>query len=242
MSPEIAAVLSGESRWCVVQGDCMDVLPGLPDDAAILTDPPYGMAWDTDSTRFSGGVAPTYRGKMQARGVSQGRDDWGAVTGDRVPFDPTPLLRFPKVLTWGAHHYANRLPTGTTLVWIKKADHLFGTFLSDADTAWMLGGYGVYCYRQQFPPSSRMQENGGTVAHPTQKPIGLGRWCLTRMALPENAVVVDPYCGSGSFGIAAVQMGFRFIGIEREAAYMEIARQRIAAAAAQTNLFAGNDA
>lgn len=65
--------------------------------------------------------------------------------------------------------------------------------------------------------------------HPTVKPIALMEWLVT-LVTPPNGVVLDPFMGSGTTGIAAVQKGFSFIGIEREAEYLEIARARLAAA------------
>jgi DNA modification methylase len=192
-------------------GDCLEVLADLPRDAVIVSDPPYGMAWNTDSTRFTFG----------------GRSDWGKVRGDDRPFDPSPWLGFRKVILWGANHYGARLPVGTTLVWIKKADHLFGTFLSDAEIGWMKGGYGVYCYRKSFPSFCRIKEGGGKVVHPTQKPIGLMEWCIGRLKLEPGTLVVDPYMGSGTTGVAAVRLGFDFVGCEIDPAYYAVARARI---------------
>lgn len=210
-------------------GDCLEVLPTLPKVDAVITDPPYGMDWDTDSTRFSG--------ERRKRGA--GRKDWGHIHGDDKPFDPAPWLSFPRVVLFGSNHFAARLPVGTTLVWIKKSDHLFGTFLSDAEVAWMKGGHGVYCYRKQFPPPARMAENGGgEVAHPTQKPIGLMAWCMDRAKLEASQVVLDPYMGSGTTGIAAVTTQRRFIGIEREPKYFDIACRRIEDALRQGRLIA----
>lgn len=68
--------------------------------------------------------------------------------------------------------------------------------------------------------------------HPTVKPTGLMRY-LCRLVTPAGGVVLDPFMGSGSTGKAAVLEGFRFVGIEREADYMTIARARIAHAEAQ---------
>ena len=65
--------------------------------------------------------------------------------------------------------------------------------------------------------------------HPTVKPTALMRY-LCRLVTPPGGLVLDPFCGSGSTGKAAVLEGFRFIGIEREAEYVEIAKARIAAA------------
>ena len=63
--------------------------------------------------------------------------------------------------------------------------------------------------------------------HPTVKPLRLMRW-LVRLACPEGGLVVDPFCGSGSTGCAAVLEGRRFIGVELGPGYAAIARARIA--------------
>jgi site-specific DNA-methyltransferase (adenine-specific) len=62
--------------------------------------------------------------------------------------------------------------------------------------------------------------------HPTVKPIALMRY-LCRLVTPPGGVVLDPFAGSGTTGCAATLEGFGFVGIEREAEYVEIARQRI---------------
>jgi site-specific DNA-methyltransferase (adenine-specific) len=62
--------------------------------------------------------------------------------------------------------------------------------------------------------------------HPTVKPIELMRW-LVRLLTPHGGLVLDPFTGSGSTGAAAVLEGARFLGIEREASYVPIARARI---------------
>jgi site-specific DNA-methyltransferase (adenine-specific) len=63
--------------------------------------------------------------------------------------------------------------------------------------------------------------------HPTVKPIALMRW-LVRLVVPSGGLVLDPFAGSGSTGIAAVLEGRQFVGIERESGYVDIARARIA--------------
>jgi DNA modification methylase len=59
------------------------------------------------------------------------------------------------------------------------------------------------------------------------KPVALMRW-LVRLVTPPDGLVLDPFTGSGTTGIAATLEGRRFLGIEREAEYVEIARARIA--------------
>ena len=72
--------------------------------------------------------------------------------------------------------------------------------------------------------------------HPTVKPTALMRY-LCRLVTPPNGIVLDPFMGSGSTGKAAILEGFRFLGIEREADYIEIARARIEAAQRKAGLF-----
>lgn len=172
---------------------------------AVVSDPPYGMRWDTDTTRFSGGLEVVKRGRVAP-----------PVTGDDVPFDPTPWLGYDRVALFGANHYASRLPVGTTLVWIKRTDKAFGSFLSDAEIAWMKGGHGVYCYRDLRTP--------GPTNHPTEKPVGLMRWVLGRVG--GSGTVLDPYMGSGSTLVASKSLGRRAIGIELDERYCEIAARR----------------
>ena len=70
-------------------------------------------------------------------------------------------------------------------------------------------------------------ERGDGNHHPTVKPIALMRW-LCRLVTPPGGLVLDPFAGSGTTGCAAILEGVRFIGFEREAEYVEIARRRIA--------------
>jgi site-specific DNA-methyltransferase (adenine-specific) len=69
-------------------------------------------------------------------------------------------------------------------------------------------------------------EKGWANLHPTVKPVGIMRW-LCRLVTPPDGVVLDPFAGSGSTGIAALREGFRFVGIEREDTYISIARRRL---------------
>ncbi len=206
------------SDWQVITGDCLDVLPTLAAGSvdAVITDPPYGMKWNTNHTRF------TKKGT-----TANNTRIYEPIAGDRLSFDPSPWLDFPYVVLWGYNHFAAALPTGSTLVWIKKTDNQYGLILSDAELAWMKGGHGVYCHRDTS------MHNGVSRIHPTQKPIDLMKWVLDRAKVPIGATVLDPFCGSGTTGVACVQTGRRFIGIEIDPAYADIARARIAKAAEQ---------
>jgi DNA methylase len=79
-----------------------------------------------------------------------------------------------------------------------------------------------------FPNAERRDPRAKPVhnPHPTVKPIDLMRW-LVRLACPPQGIVLDPFCGSGTTGIAAILEGRRFVGLERDAAHIDIARARI---------------
>jgi site-specific DNA-methyltransferase (adenine-specific) len=198
--------------YLLIHGDARKLPVDPRSIDAVVSDPPYGMGWNTNSKRFTGG--------HQKQG--EGRDDWGQIANDDKPFDPGPWLFYPKVLLFGANHYASRLPVGTTLVWIKRSDHTFGTFLSDAEVAWMKGGHGVYCFRSLEMFVINQNRN-----HPSQKPVSLIRWCIQKLKLEPGSLILDPYCGSGTTLIAAVQLGHRAIGIDIDRRYIEIARRRL---------------
>ena len=70
--------------------------------------------------------------------------------------------------------------------------------------------------------------------HPTEKPVGL----MCKFVEWTHGVVLDPFMGSGTTGVAAIQLGRKFIGIEREPKYFDIACKRIEQAVAQGQLFA----
>lgn len=210
--------------------DCREIIDDLPKDAAIVSDPPYGMNWNTDSTRFTGG---------QLVGRGEGRADWGAIVADSEPFDPTPWLGFSETILWGSNHYSCRLPTGSTLVWLKRYVDQYGSFLSDAEVGWHSSGHGVYCLHAPDSMGRRQKEFtgsafGGETAHATQKPIALMQWCIERVSAE---LIIDPYCGSGTTGVAAARLGRRFIGIEIDEKHFATACKRIEKAYAQPDFF-----
>jgi site-specific DNA-methyltransferase (adenine-specific) len=198
----------------IYHGDCRELLPTLSglEGGAVITDPPYGMDW-----AFTGQGS----GK-RAQGGTESRTKGVRIKGDRQDFDPTPLLDFPIVVLWGMHHFPDKLRRGSVLVWIKKYPDAYGTFLSDADLAWMKGGCGVYLSHTVNPARFQSEK-----AHPTQKPVEIMEWCIRRAGVPAGGLILDPYMGSGSTLVAAKNLGRLAIGIELEERYCEVAARRL---------------
>jgi site-specific DNA-methyltransferase (adenine-specific) len=204
----------------IYHGDCREILPTLTADL-VLTDPPYGIGFESKGRR---GAAPS---SSRGSGGHYGRD-WGPIVGDDEPFDPAALLRFPKVILWGAHCYAARLPDSPGwLVWDKKRGGTVaaGFAASQCDLAWtnVLGHVRTY---QHLWDGLRRDSEIGVHVHPTQKPVALMSWCLS--LVPSAGTVVDPYMGSGPVLRAAKDRNIRAVGIEIEEHYCEIAAKRCA--------------
>jgi DNA modification methylase len=193
-----------EDGITIYHGDCREVLPSLPKSHAVVSDPPYGMDYDTNGDRFTLG----------------GRS-FPKVHGDDKPFDAGMWVDFASVVLWGFNHFPGGLDAGGALVWLKRSDAAFGCFLSDAEIAWVKGIKGVYCFRDTHHAIAGYRE------HPTEKPEGLMRWSIERSTALPAAIILDPFMGSGTTLVAAKNLGREAIGIEIEEKYCEIAAKRL---------------
>jgi len=208
-------------------GDCRDYLPIIGKVDAVVTDPPYGIALNTDNRRFSGGHVASQTKRGNNIGSANGRP----ILEDDTAFDPSFLLEIDgDKIVWGWNNYPDLLPRGACLVWLKRNDDAFGSFLSDAELGWMSKGHGVYC-RRDLSNAAIANDR----VHPTQKPVTLMEWCLG--FIPKARSVLDPFMGSGTTGVACANLGRSFIGIEREPTYFDIACRRIEEAYRQPRLF-----
>lgn len=197
-------------------GDCMDILPMLGKVDAVITDPPYGLG---DKWQGGGGSKKSSWKFDPSEAMA-----WDGFTSEGVEALATLA---PEVVIWGGNYYAMP-PSRCWLLWDKKQNDDWTT--GQAEMAWTNLDRPVRVFR--FAQCE--QANEGAKYHPTQKPLMLMKWCLK---WATGSIVLDPFMGSGTTGVAAIQMGRKFIGIEREPKYFEIACERIAAAAAQGNLF-----
>lgn len=209
-------------------GDCLAILPMLDDGIdCVVTDPPYGINWDTRESRFAGGQRDS--------------KDWEPIIGDETTIDLKPFMEFKRLVIWGYPYFAKQLPIGNTLIWNKRHEN-GKSWLGDAELAWMKsqykklgahsGGYG--CHIFDMPWQGFVKGEPGIKEHPTQKPVQLMKWCIGKAG--GEGVVLDPFMGSGTTGVAAVTMGRKFIGIEIERKYFDIACRRIEDAQRQVRL------
>jgi site-specific DNA-methyltransferase (adenine-specific) len=207
-------------------GDCLEILPtlgkvGRKKGLAILTDPPYGIGFQ----KGGGGNGLTPRGRLPT----------DPIIGDDQPFDPAPWLGWPCIL-WGANHYAQRLTHGRWLAWNKLGTfEPFGDSFCDVEFAWQNIRAADRIFSHLWKGAMQDSEKGPIRYHPTQKPVSLMQWCLGFLSDAET--ILDPFMGSGTTGVACANLGRKFIGIEIEPKYFDIACRRIKDAYAQPRLF-----
>jgi site-specific DNA-methyltransferase (adenine-specific) len=204
----------------IYHGDCREILPELTADL-VLTDPPYGIGFESKKAR---GSSP---GARRGSGGHYGRD-WGPIVGDDAPFEPAHLLSYDRLILWGAHCYASRLPDSTGwLVWDKKRGGTVSAAFngSQCDLAWTNVIGHVRTFSHLWDGLRRDSEIGSHL-HPTQKPVRLMAWCIS--LTPDAEVILDPYAGSGPVLRAAKDLGRKAIGVELEERYCEIAARRLA--------------
>ena len=210
-------------------GDCLEILPTLGKVDAVVTDPPYGIGFN-NSSRIGCASAVKVAGGVYGQ-------DWGDIVGDDKPFDPSPWLSFPSVIMWGANHYASRLPdSGGWLVWdkLRGGTASEGFNKSAAELAWT-NFSGIVRVKSIFWDGYRREVEIHQHYHPTQKPVALMQWCLG--LIPKALTILDPFMGSGTTGVACAELGRKFIGIEIEEKYFDIACKRIEIAYSQPRLF-----
>ena len=208
----------------IYHGDCAEVAPLLGRFDLVLTDPPYGVN------------APTMN---KSAGRDRLRSDatriWTAtehapVFGDDRPLDPSLLLSLSsRLILWGANNYASKLPDSPCwLVWDRKCERAADSDITECELAAVIGHRfkTVRIFRHMWAGFQRDSEVGQKVLHPTQKPVSLMTWCLS--FFPDVRTVIDPFMGSGPVARACKDLGLRYVGIERERKYCDIAVRRLA--------------
>ena len=208
-------------------GDCLEILPTLPKVDAVITDPPYGInhssshgaSWE--GTRIVGDADTSARDRALsgfANVASFGTwktppiaDTKGCLVFDKGPAFGMGDLQFPWKGSWELIYVRGN-------IWRGSRDE--GVLRGHIQCSWETRG--------------AMYHDGRK--HPHQKPVSLIEVLLAK--LPPDAAVADPFMGSGTTGVACANLGRKFIGIEIEPKYFDIACERIDNAYRQQRMFA----
>ena len=202
-------------------GDCLEYMKGMDDKSvdAVITDPPYGLGdWNNRGSNAGGPFD------------SDITQQWDKPITKEVIDE---IFRISKhQILWGGNYYLDYLPkTKQMFVWNK---YIRNMHFNDCEIAWC-SQWKEASRVFDFSPS-RMHKK----EHPTQKPLELMLWCVEK--LPKDVYTIfDPFMGSGTTGVAAVQLGRNFIGCEIDPDYFKIAEKRIHEATLQPSLFTNTE-
>jgi DNA modification methylase len=202
-------------------GDCAEALGLLqvtPAKTAVVTDPPYGIgSWSS-----SGGNS------LSAEETAM-INKWDVAPSAEL-FACLKSISAEQII-WGGNYFLDVLGRAAApLLWDKKNRDMH---YADGEFAWTSFKNGTLRIFECALQGTEVREAGRQ--HPTQKPVVLMEWCISKV--PQATTIVDPFMGSGTTGVAAVKMRRNFIGIEREAKYFEVCCRRIADAQKQEGMF-----
>ena len=189
----------------LIHGDCLDVLPGLDGVDAVVTDPPYGIGEHGGKKRL----------RSDRKTIRVFEDlGWDRSRPVKAAFDAMFNASRHQII-WGGNYFSDYLPPSMGwLYWDKK----MGGDFSDGELAFT----SMWKALKSFSHYNKMK---GRV-HPTEKPVALLEWCIHQ--LPSCCdIILDPFMGSGTTGVACIRTGRKFIGIEIEKKYFDIACKRI---------------
>jgi site-specific DNA-methyltransferase (adenine-specific) len=228
--------------------DCRDVLPLVDGMNAVITDPPYEVEAHAKGRRFSGRQADGFRS------VEYGALDFAPMTDDLraevsrlcVARCSGWLLAFCQAEAVGAWRDCLADAGASyrrSMIWVKPDgapqftgdrpgmgyESIVASWCGPGKSAWNGGGrHGVFHHPSRDANEPRQ--------HPTQKPVALMRELVQLVSDPGD-LVLDPFMGSGTTGVACVQLGRRFIGIEIDERHFNTACRRISEACRQGDLF-----
>lgn len=206
--------------------DCMEGMKEFPDKyfELAIVDPPYGI--NMDGGKIGGdnlGTAKNYIKK-----------DWD-ISAPQEPYFNELRRASKNQIIWGANHFISRIPLDSScwIVWDKDNS---GNF-ADCELAWTSFKTAVRIFRYRW--NGMLQENMKSKEvriHPTQKPVALYEWLLTRYAIKGDKIL-DTHVGSASSLIACHNLGFDYVGFELDKDYYSMASKRLDHVKAQASIF-----
>jgi site-specific DNA-methyltransferase (adenine-specific)/modification methylase len=199
-------------------GDCLEILPTLGKVDAVITDPPYGIRANENPVRGRWGASVEAGGAWDRERPTEALLALVVASG-------------AKACIWGGNYFADMLPpTMGWLIWDKITRDFS---LADCELAWTSENRASRIFTKSRNPDDKWK------GHPTQKPVSLMEWCVAQLGNPET--ILDPFMGSGTTGVACMNLGRKFIGIEIEPKYFDIACERIENAQRQGTLLDAYD-
>ena len=201
-------------------GDCMEILPTLERVDAVITDPPYGMSFQSNYRKEK----HLKIANDETADVANGVIEWAIANAIHSTY------------AFGRWDNLADYPKPKSLItWVKNnwsMGDLNHEHARQTEVAFFYPGTS-HDWPGPRPTDVVQWARTANEFHPTEKPVGLMHLFLGW----TRGCVLDPFMGSGTTGVAAIQMGRKFIGIEREPRYFEIACKRIEQAASQAQLF-----
>lgn len=198
-------------------GDSLEILPALKGAGSIITDPPYGVGFKyhgyTDSIKNYGKIIEAISGARCAL----------LNYPEEMMRHVLPVLGPPdRVFAWV---YPSNLPRQTRLwgFWGCDVDPSRSKCKARNPESAKVASLYVAGYDWREIPQVK-NVSAEKTEHPCQLPLGVARWVVETIS---DSVVIDPFMGSGTTGVAAVQLGRKCIGIEIEPKYFDIACRRI---------------
>lgn len=198
--------------WVLYHGDCREVLPHVGKVDAVVTDPPFGIGFAAQPTKWQ-------------RAAGKQPESW-----DDCPSDVGGLLSLaPIIVIWGGNYFALP-PSRGWLSWFKPDAP---PSMASLELAWTNQNRNA---RQIWHSISAT--NGERLGHATQKPVRVMRWCMDEAGVACGSLVADPFAGVASIGEACIVTGRRYIGIEIDERWCEVAAKRLRRAEEDTAMFA----
>ena len=238
---KVEHIADGVTLYCA---DCLDVMPGLLKVDHVITDPPYEQDFHNlhASAKLRRSDGSKQRAALDFDGINEIRPAflWHVKAITRGW-----LLAFCNVEgvgVWRTEILAADLRFNNTCAWVKPDstpkmngsgpaigfECMVTAWCGARRSVWNGGGKrGVFEY---------MTNGARDSDHPTEKPIGLMR-DLVKLFTMRDQTILDPFMGSGTTGVAAIAGGRKFIGIERDRKYFDVACKRIAAATTQNDFW-----
>lgn len=229
----------------LVQGDCYEIIPTLPDNSIdlVITDPPYEFNGQVSGRgMFSDKNAAKYHRKRSVGNLQ------ALESLDSTTFKPSVLLDLvePKLKVFYGYFFCNKTLVADYIEWAKQKKYSYDILclvksnpipahsthhVADIEYCVLIRGKGTWFmgtgleldyYRKWYMTTC------GKRIHPAEKPVKFIER-FVRTSCPENGVILDPFMGSGSTGIACLNNKRNFIGIEKNKGYFNLASERIKA-------------